>query len=96
MRKLIASLVLVVLTTIASLGWSISEFAALQNPDTETPSVANRLIALNLMGGALALSLLGEFGGLLLARAVADGALSDDILRACRQFGADLADDGEK
>ncbi|MCJ8304082.1 ATP-binding protein [Shewanella sp.] len=57
MRKLIASLVLVVLTTIASLGWSISEFAALQNPDTETPSVANRLIALKLMGGALALSL---------------------------------------
>lgn len=57
MRKLIASLVLVVLTTIASLGWSISEFAALQNPDTETPSVANRLMALKLMGGALALSL---------------------------------------
>ncbi|MCL1061181.1 ATP-binding protein [Shewanella benthica] len=57
MRKLIASLVLVVLTTIASLGWSISEFAALQNPDTETPSVANRLIALKLMGSALAQSL---------------------------------------
>jgi TetR/AcrR family transcriptional repressor of nem operon len=34
--------------------------------------------------GALALCV----GGLLLARAVDDGALSDDILRACRQFGA--------
>ena len=33
-------------------------------------------------------------GGLLLARAVDDGALSDDILRACRRIGADLADDG--
>jgi TetR/AcrR family transcriptional repressor of nem operon len=42
--------------------------------------------------GALALCV----GGLLLARAVDDGALSDDILRACRQFGADLTDDGEK
>jgi TetR/AcrR family transcriptional repressor of nem operon len=27
-------------------------------------------------------------GGLLLARAVEDPALSDDILQACRQFGA--------
>ncbi|MPY22645.1 ATP-binding protein [Shewanella sp. YLB-07] len=57
MKKLIASLVLVVLTTIASLGWSISEFAALQNPDTNNPSVANRLTALKLMGSTLALSL---------------------------------------
>ncbi|QFU21879.1 HAMP domain-containing protein [Shewanella eurypsychrophilus] len=57
MRKLIVSLVLVVLTTIASLGWSISEFAALQSPDTNNPSVANRLTALKLMGSTLALSL---------------------------------------
>jgi TetR/AcrR family transcriptional repressor of nem operon len=42
--------------------------------------------------GAMALCV----GGLLLARAVDDDALSDDILRACRQFGADLADDGER
>ena len=42
--------------------------------------------------GALALCV----GGLLLARAVDDGALSDDILRACRQFGADLTGEGEK
>ena len=42
--------------------------------------------------GAMALCV----GGLLLARAVDDDALSDDIMRACRQFGADLADDGQK
>ena len=42
--------------------------------------------------GALALCV----GGLLLARAVDDGALSDDILRACRHFGAGIADAGEK
>jgi TetR/AcrR family transcriptional repressor of nem operon len=40
--------------------------------------------------GAMALCV----GGLLLARAVDDDALSDDILRACRRFGADVADDG--
>ena len=40
--------------------------------------------------GAMALCV----GGLLLARAVDDDALSDDIMRACRQFGADVADDG--
>jgi len=42
--------------------------------------------------GAMALCV----GGLLLARAVDDEALSDDILRACRRFGGDLADDGER
>jgi TetR/AcrR family transcriptional repressor of nem operon len=42
--------------------------------------------------GAMALCV----GGLLLARAVDDEALSDDILRACRRFGSDLADDGER
>ena len=36
--------------------------------------------------GAMALCV----GGLLLARAVDDDALSDDILRACREFGAGL------
>jgi TetR/AcrR family transcriptional repressor of nem operon len=41
--------------------------------------------------GALALCV----GGLLLARAVDDGALSDDILRACRKFGVDVAGGGQ-
>jgi TetR/AcrR family transcriptional repressor of nem operon len=41
--------------------------------------------------GAMALCV----GGLLLARAVADDALSDDILRACRQFGGDLTEEGK-
>ncbi len=35
-------------------------------------------------------------GGLLLARAVEDPALSDDILASCRQFGVGSADDGEE
>ena len=42
--------------------------------------------------GALALSV----GGLPLARAVDDDTLSDDILTACRQFGAGVADDEQK
>jgi TetR/AcrR family transcriptional repressor of nem operon len=42
--------------------------------------------------GALALCV----GGLLLARAVDDDALSDDILSACRQFGAGLPPDSER
>ena len=41
--------------------------------------------------GALALCV----GGLLLARAVDDTTLSDDILRACRQFGFHLEGDRE-
>jgi TetR/AcrR family transcriptional repressor of nem operon len=35
-------------------------------------------------------------GGLLLARAVDDDVLSDDILSACRKFGTGLADDGHE
>ncbi len=42
--------------------------------------------------GALALCV----GGLLLARAVDDDALSDDIMRACREFGAGLPPDSER
>ena len=51
------SLVLVVLVTIASLGWSISEFATLIDPDNETPSPATHLAALKLLGGSLAQTL---------------------------------------
>jgi signal transduction histidine kinase len=60
MRKLIISLVLAVLATITSLGWSISEFAALQNPETETPSTTEHLAALTLLGVALSRSLDNE------------------------------------
>ena len=42
--------------------------------------------------GALALCV----GGLLLARAVDDDALSDDIMKACREFGAGLPPDSER
>jgi TetR/AcrR family transcriptional repressor of nem operon len=42
--------------------------------------------------GAMALCV----GGLLLARAVDDDALSDDIMRACREFGAGLPTDSER
>jgi TetR/AcrR family transcriptional repressor of nem operon len=42
--------------------------------------------------GAMALCV----GGLLLARAVDDDALSDDIMRACREFGAGLPPDSER
>ncbi|WP_028111195.1 ATP-binding protein [Ferrimonas kyonanensis] len=57
MRKLIVSLVLVVLASIAGLGWSISEFAALQTQQDDTPGVASRIAALKLVGESLALSL---------------------------------------
>ncbi|MCZ4337268.1 ATP-binding protein [Shewanella colwelliana] len=57
MRKLIASLILAVLATIISLGWSISEFAALHNPQTEAPSTTDHLAALKLLGVSLARSL---------------------------------------
>jgi len=42
--------------------------------------------------GAMALCV----GGLLLARAVDDGALSDDILSACRKFGSGSSNDREQ
>ena len=57
MKKLMTSLVLVVLVAIASLGWSISEFATLIDPDNETPSPATHLAALKLLGGSLAQTL---------------------------------------
>ncbi|WP_076408027.1 ATP-binding protein [Shewanella sp. UCD-KL12] len=57
MRKLIVSLILVVLASIVSLGWSISEFAALHNPDTDAPSTSEQLTALKLLGVTLAHSL---------------------------------------
>ncbi len=57
MRMLMTSLVLVVLTTIAGLGWSISEFASLQNQDPDTPNVTSRITALKLVGNSLARSL---------------------------------------
>ncbi|ACJ27218.1 ATP-binding region, ATPase-like:Histidine kinase, HAMP region:Histidine kinase A [Shewanella piezotolerans WP3] len=53
MKKLIVSLVLVVLASIISLGWSISEFATLQNPDTDSPGTSEQLAALKLVGVAL-------------------------------------------
>ncbi len=53
MKKLIISLVLVVLASIISLGWSISEFAALQNPATDTTNTSEQLAALKLVGIAL-------------------------------------------
>ncbi|WP_065187811.1 ATP-binding protein [Shewanella woodyi] len=57
MKKLIASLVLVVLASIASLGWSISEFANLQSSDTQELTTVEHLRALKLIGAALAKSL---------------------------------------
>lgn len=57
MKKLMASLVLVVLVAIASLGWSISEFATLLDSDNKTPSPATHLAALKLLGGSLAQTL---------------------------------------
>lgn len=57
MKKLMASLVLVVLVAIASLGWSISEFATLVDSDNKTPSPATHLAALKLLGGSLAQTL---------------------------------------
>ncbi|MFA7519229.1 histidine kinase dimerization/phospho-acceptor domain-containing protein, partial [Shewanella sp.] len=57
MKKLMTSLVLVVLVAIASLGWSISEFATLIDPDNETSSPATHLAALKLLGGSLAQTL---------------------------------------
>ena len=53
MKKLICSLILVVLASIISLGWSISEFAALQSPEANTPSTNEQLAALKLVGIAL-------------------------------------------
>ncbi|MDB2387168.1 ATP-binding protein [Shewanella sp.] len=46
MKKLIISLVLVVLASIVTLGWSISQFAALQNPNNNTSSTLEQLNAL--------------------------------------------------
>ena len=57
MKKLITSLVLVVLVSIASLGWSISEFASLLDPDNDTQIPAAQLAALKLLGGTLAKTL---------------------------------------
>lgn len=57
MKKLITSLVLVVLVSIASLGWSISEFASLLDPDNDTQTPATHLAALKLLGGTLARTL---------------------------------------
>lgn len=57
MKKLIISLVLVVLVTIASLGWSISEFANLHSQDDEQANTANQIAALTLMGAGLAKTL---------------------------------------
>jgi signal transduction histidine kinase len=59
---LMSSLVLVVLATIAGLGWSISEFAALQNQDTATANVNSRIAALKLVGSTLAISFDSETG----------------------------------
>lgn len=53
MKKLIVSLILVVLVSIISLGWSISEFASLQNPDTDSTSTNEQLAALKLVGVTL-------------------------------------------
>lgn len=60
MKKLIISLVLVVLAAIISLGWSISEFASLQNPDTNIPSTNEQLAALKLVGVTLSRTLAGD------------------------------------
>jgi two-component system sensor kinase ParS len=57
MKKLIVSLVLVVLVTIASLGWSISEFASFHDQDDEQLNPATQLAALTLMGTGLAKTL---------------------------------------
>ncbi|KIO38287.1 ATP-binding protein [Shewanella sp. cp20] len=57
MKRLIISLVLVVLASIVSLGWSISEFARLNSLDFETSTAQEELTALKLVGSALALSL---------------------------------------
>ncbi|MGI2000305.1 ATP-binding protein [Shewanella frigidimarina] len=57
MKKLIVSLVLVVLVTIASLGWSISEFASFYHQEDDQPNPANQLAALTLMGAGLAKTL---------------------------------------
>jgi signal transduction histidine kinase len=57
MRKLIVSLVLVVLVTIASLGWSISEFASFHDKKDEQVNPAIQLAALTLMGTGLAKTL---------------------------------------
>ncbi|OUS51541.1 two-component sensor histidine kinase [Shewanella sp. SACH] len=57
MKKLMTSLVLVVLVAIASLGWSISEFASLLDHDNDTQTPATHLAALKLLGGTLAQTL---------------------------------------
>lgn len=57
MKKLIVSLVLVVLVTIASLGWSISEFASFHDKKDEQLNPATQLAALTLMGTGLAKTL---------------------------------------
>ncbi|GIU05250.1 MULTISPECIES: ATP-binding protein [unclassified Shewanella] len=57
MKKLIISLVLVVLVSIVSLGWSISEFASLTAPSSDTPTTKEQLTALKLVGRSLAQSL---------------------------------------
>ncbi|MCL1146411.1 ATP-binding protein [Shewanella marinintestina] len=57
MKKLIISLVLVVLTSIVSLGWSISEFASLTDPRPDIPTTKEQLTALKLVGRSLAQSL---------------------------------------
>lgn len=60
MKILMASLVAVVLAAIAGLGWSISEFSALQDQDSVAPNVTNRIAALKLVGNTLALSFDGD------------------------------------
>jgi signal transduction histidine kinase len=57
MRKLIVSLVLVVLVSIAGLGWSISEFASFHDKDDKQVNPTNQLAALTLMGAGLAKTL---------------------------------------
>jgi two-component system, OmpR family, sensor kinase ParS len=57
MKKLIVSLVLVVLVSIASLGWSISEFASFHDKDDKQTDPTNQLAALTLMGAGLAKTL---------------------------------------
>lgn len=61
MKGVIVSLLLVVLTAIASLGWSISEFSTYLNPDTQSTSAVDRIAALKLMGDVLALILDNDF-----------------------------------
>lgn len=57
MKKLMTSLVLVVLVSIASLGWSITEFANLLDPENETQSAITHLAALKRLGSTLAKTL---------------------------------------